>query len=96
METTDSDFHMTDRSRRDPVYFIAIASNAEERFQSAGSVLIDCSDSIIGQYCDLIAKLGSELSVIEKERTEALEWKNSQVASLEAEIESNKQALEWR
>ncbi len=96
MEKTDSEFHMADRNRRDPAYYIALASDAENRFASAGSVLVDCSDALLIQHRDLIGKLRSEIREISKERTEALEWKNNQVASLEVGIQSNQQALEWR
>ena len=96
MERTDSQFRITNRIQRNPGFYIALASDSEDQFSSTGSVLVDCSDELMNRYRNMIAKLQSELIEINKERTAALEWKNAQVADLEAGVQSNQRALEWR
>jgi chromosome segregation ATPase len=96
MERTGSEFQITNRNQRNPACYIALASDAEDHFSSTGSVLVDCSNLLMNQYRNTIARLRSELTEINKERTEALEWKNAQVADLEAGVQSSQQALEWR
>jgi chromosome segregation ATPase len=96
MESADSEFHMTDRIPRDPAYCIALASDADNQLAAAGSVLIDCSNELMNQHRDIIARLRSEPKEITNERAEALEWKSSQVANLEAALASSRQALDWR
>ena len=96
IERTGSELHITNRNQRNSSCYIALASDAEDHFSSTGSLLVDCSNALMKQYRNTIARRRSELREISKERTEALEWKNAQVADLEAGVQSSQQALEWR
>ncbi len=95
IEKTESQFRMAGTDRKQPSYYIALTSDANEGLRVQSSVLIDCSNELIDQNRALIHELGDELLKITEERAEALAWKNSQVVNLEAAIESGEKAVEW-
>jgi SAM-dependent methyltransferase len=91
MDRGETDFEFLDQTRRVPLYFIAIASNAAAIAPPSGSVLMDQSDGLF-QEKDQAAKW-AEGQVAEREETiksleEALKWR-------EGQLQETKEALTW-
>jgi len=106
----NSDFKFVDTEKRVPLYFIAIASNAPATLSPFGSVLVDESDSLLGEKdrerIKQVTEREETIKSLEEavawhagqvqELTEGLEWTRNRAAELEKTIASQEEGLAWR
>jgi ubiquinone/menaquinone biosynthesis C-methylase UbiE len=92
LECEAGEFSLSNSRPRVPLYFVAIASDAESLPEIVESVLLDTSNSLLKQH-DRIQK---ELETTVVSQKEALSWREKQVNQLQLTISSQETALAWR
>ena len=98
VDRSSSEFRLTESTGPDPLYYIALASNAG-MVSASRSVLIDVSDAYFDQVrLQITAQSGlvEQLRDAMEERRKALQWKDEQIEGLQATIRSRDEAIAWR
>ncbi len=92
MDRNAEEFFVLETDRRSPLYFIAIASDAEELPVLDGEVMVDISNALLEEK----DRIRRELEETIGSQREALAWREGQVRQFQSTIGSHEQALAWR
>lgn len=97
IDKNSEEYVFVEKDKRDPMYFIAIATNYDQQLDENASVLIDLSNNLIKQRETEIIALTHARDALEatvRAQQHALVVKDTQVSHLEADIASLKQQLQ--
>jgi ubiquinone/menaquinone biosynthesis C-methylase UbiE len=86
------EFTLTDIDRRIPLYFVGIASDAEDLPKTTGSVLIDSSNSLLKEA----SRIQNEFAANAQSLEEALSWRETQLQTTQETLLEQENALAWK
>ncbi len=91
LDRSSGEFFCTNTDDRNPLYFVALASDAEYAPPVTGAVLIDSSNSLLKEK----DRIQNEQEATMQSQQEALAWRETQVDQLQAAVSSRDAALVW-
>ena len=92
IDHNSEEFFYSETDNRNPLYFIAVASDSEAVLRITGAVLVDISNSLLKEK----DRVQHEQEATIQSQREALTWREEQVGQLRTDIESRDEALAWR
>jgi ubiquinone/menaquinone biosynthesis C-methylase UbiE len=92
LDRNKDEFVLAGADGRVPLYFVGIASDAEEFPNVTGSVLADSSNSLLKEA----ARIQDETAADAQSLKEALDWREKQLQQMQESLHSQEQAAAWK
>jgi O-antigen biosynthesis protein len=92
LDRDKGEFVLAGADKRVPLYFVGIASDAEELPNVTGAVLVDSSNSLLKEA----ARIQDELATDAQSLKKALDWRESQLQQTQESLQAQEQALAWK
>jgi ubiquinone/menaquinone biosynthesis C-methylase UbiE len=92
LDRDKEEFILTGADKRVPLYFVGLASDAEELPNVAGAVLVDTSNSLLKEA----ARIQDETAADAQSLKKALTWRESQLQLMQESLHAQEQALAWK
>jgi SAM-dependent methyltransferase len=92
LDRNEDEFVLAGADKRVPLYFVGIASDAEDLPNITGAVLVDSSNSLLKEA----ARIQDETAADVQSLKEAIAWRESQLRQMQESIHEQEQALAWR
>jgi O-antigen biosynthesis protein len=92
LDQDKDEFVLAGFEKRVPLYFVGIASNAEELPNVTGAVLVDSSNALLKEA----ARIQEETAINAQSLKEALDWRENQLQQMQKSLQAQEQALAWK
>jgi O-antigen biosynthesis protein len=92
LDRDKDEFVLSDADKRVPLYYVGIASDAENLPNITGAVLVDSSNSLLKKP----ARIQDEIDIDAQSLRKALAWRESQAEQAHQTLVAQEQALAWK